>query len=240
MKEVTEKSIIPVYLVGLSWLIYSLVFPLHDFRHYLIATALSAAVYFASSALIPKKTVYVTMKTGIAQVDELVSAFLAHTAELEKIAALITNEDITATITKITAAGGKMSAMAAKKPDLAGRLVPFADYYFPTLLKLLNAYTELSENLNAGGNVAASRDKIEGVLGTISAAFTNALNNMYADTALDITAEIDALNNIIVSEGLAAPVSAFGTVSENTLEESAAPASASETVTENSLRSDVP
>lgn len=69
------KSALPVYFIGLTWVVYGLFFPLYRWTDWLIAAALSAAVYFVSSLMIPDKTILVEekikpVKTGYEDVDE--------------------------------------------------------------------------------------------------------------------------------------------------------------------------
>jgi 5-bromo-4-chloroindolyl phosphate hydrolysis protein len=205
MREIYKKSVIPVYLTGFSWLIYTLLFPLYELTHFIIATVVAVALYFVSSALIPSKKVYVkeeAPKTGIPQVDELIARGRMYVSELEKLGTVVGNSEMSADVERIIKTSGRMFSLAAKNPDLAGRLNPFMDYYFPTLIKLLDTYMELSWQPQAGVNITAAKGKIDGVTGTIADAFDKALDNMYSDTALDITADIAALKNIITVEGL--------------------------------------
>jgi len=205
MKKVTVKSVIPIYLTAVVWLIYSLIFPLDAFWHFLVATVVSLAAYFVSSALIPKKTVMVKEiipKTGIPGADAVLSAGQMYIAELQKLNGAIDNASITGNIERIIRKSNRMFAAAAKTPDLAVKLTPFTDYYFPLLIKFLDSYIELTAEPQAGDVVMTMIDKIIGVTDTIAGAFDSASNAMFADKALDLTADIEALKQIIVSEGL--------------------------------------
>lgn len=205
MIEIKQKSVIPIYSTGLVWLIYSLIFPLYEYLHLLIAAALSIAVYFILSAIIPKKTVMVkeeVQKTGIAQVDALITKGQSYITELERLDCEINNVKISGDITKITSSSGRLFEFITKNPDLSGRLKTFMDYYFPTLINLLSSYADLEAQPSAGSNISGAINKIENIMDTIVNAFDKQLDNMYSDKALDISADIEVLKNIIQSEGL--------------------------------------
>jgi len=204
MKKVFGKSVIPIYLFAFFWLIYSIAFPLYALWHFLIAAALSAAVYIVSSILISKRMpdAEIIIKTGIPQADAILSAGRMYTAELGKLNAAIDNSSITNNVKAIIAKSERMFVSVSKNPDLIVKLNPFTDYYFPLLIKFLDSYIELTSEPQAGDVVMAMREKITGVTDTIKKAFDNASDAMFADKALDLSADIEALKQIIVSEGL--------------------------------------
>ena len=48
-----KKSVLPIYLVGVVWLVYALLFPLRTAGQYLICAALSAVAFVIGKALCP-------------------------------------------------------------------------------------------------------------------------------------------------------------------------------------------
>ena len=74
-----------------------------------------------------------------------------------------------------------------------------------TLEKLMNTYLELSAEKVKGENIKKTLAGIEGILDTIKPAFERMLNDLYEDRAIDISADITVLENMLESEGLKRP-----------------------------------
>lgn len=52
---VGKKSVLPIYLVGATWLVWSVTAPLYRPTHYVMAALSSAAVYYLGKILLPNK-----------------------------------------------------------------------------------------------------------------------------------------------------------------------------------------
>lgn len=205
MKEIKIKSVIPIYLTGAAWLLYSFFFPLYKYYHLLIAAAVSFAIYMIASALLPKRTIFVKdeiPRTGDPSIDDLISKGEMYIEEFEKLSIQINNEKISGDISKIVATSKKMLDVISKTPDLSGRMKTNMDYYFPTVIKLLDSYVDLTAQESDANNILESIIKIEGIMDTVVNAFSKQLDNLYSDKAIDISADVEVLKNIISSEGL--------------------------------------
>ncbi len=55
MAYVKKKSVLPVYLVGLTWLLWAVFGKLYRPTHYILAAAVSVAVFFVSKMLWPDR-----------------------------------------------------------------------------------------------------------------------------------------------------------------------------------------
>ena len=55
MTKHTKRSVIPIYLIGVVWLVYALLFPLRTATHFLICGALSLVAFVAGKGLFPDK-----------------------------------------------------------------------------------------------------------------------------------------------------------------------------------------
>ena len=53
MKVHKKSSVAPIYLLGLTWLVYALLFPLHAPVHFVICAVVSLVVFAAGKALFP-------------------------------------------------------------------------------------------------------------------------------------------------------------------------------------------
>ena len=71
------RSAIPIYLFGLTWIIYGLIFPLYKLAHVLTALLISCIVFVVTSIIIPARTIEIEAeekfkKTGDKDADDLI------------------------------------------------------------------------------------------------------------------------------------------------------------------------
>ena len=76
------------------------------------------------------------------------------------------------------------------------------EYYLPMTIKLLNAYEELDRQPIQGGNIESSKKEIEETLDTLNIAFAKLLDNLFQDTAWDVSSDISVLEAMLAQEGL--------------------------------------
>ena len=75
-------------------------------------------------------------------------------------------------------------------------------YYLPTTLKLVNAYREFEEQSLQGENIDKTKQEICDTLDTINVAFSNLLDGLFEDDALDVSTDITVLEAMFAQEGL--------------------------------------
>ena len=78
----------------------------------------------------------------------------------------------------------------------------FAAYYLPTTLKLLHTYNEVDAQADQSAVAADIQRNIVGILHTINQAFSTLQDGLLQDTALDVSAEISALETVLAQDGL--------------------------------------
>jgi hypothetical protein len=88
------------------------------------------------------------------------------------------------------------------KPAKASQIRKFMDYYLPTTLKMVRAYRTLGESNVYGEEADAARKRIDDALGIVLKGCRNLLNNLYRDDMLDITTDIDVLEQMLKRDGL--------------------------------------
>ena len=69
-------------------------------------------------------------------------------------------------------------------------------------MKLLEAYEELDTQPVQGENILSSKREIEKTLDTLNQAFERLLDDMFQDTAWDVSSDISVLNSMLAQEGL--------------------------------------
>ena len=75
-------------------------------------------------------------------------------------------------------------------------------YYLPTTVKLLEAYADLDAQPVQGENIISSKREIEKTLDTLNIAFEKLLDDMFQDTAWDVSSDISVLHTMLAQEGL--------------------------------------
>ena len=55
MAKHVKRSVVPIYLVGVVWLVFALFFSLHTPADYLVCAAVSVAAFVAGKAIFPDK-----------------------------------------------------------------------------------------------------------------------------------------------------------------------------------------
>ena len=91
----------------------------------------------------------------------------------------------------------------SKHPEQMGEMERFMDYYLPTTVKLVNAYRDFDSTRIEGNNVANAKKEIEETLDTINSAFERLLDDLYKDTALDISTDASVLQTMLKKDGWA-------------------------------------
>ena len=91
---------------------------------------------------------------------------------------------------------------AKEHPEVIPDLKKLMDYYLPMTVKLLNAYADMDAQPVQGANIENAKREIEGTLDTLSRAFEKLLDELFQDTALDVSSDITVLQTLLSQEGL--------------------------------------
>ena len=103
---------------------------------------------------------------------------------------------------RLEAVSAKIFAQAKQNPDKLPQMRKFMDYYLPTALKLLKTYAELDAQGVEGENIRESKQRIEQVMDTLVTAFEAQLDRLFEDDALDVSTDIDVMENMLRADGL--------------------------------------
>lgn len=125
-------------------------------------------------------------------------------AQLRKANEAIPDPVMTAKISRLEEVSARIFALAKKDPGKKAQLQKFMDYYLPTALKLLNTYAQLSAQDVQGENISEAKQSIERSMDLLITAFENQLDKLFQSDALDISADVAALEGMLNLDGLAA------------------------------------
>ncbi len=121
---------------------------------------------------------------------------------IHKANAAIPGADVSAKLDETEHIVRRIFEEVEKKPELAGRLNTFMDYYLPTTIKLVTVYAELNRKHVQGENVESARREIEDSLDVINKAFANLLDSFFKDQAIDVSSDISVMKTMLKQEGL--------------------------------------
>lgn len=121
---------------------------------------------------------------------------------LRKLNDAIPGEEMSDKISRLEAVAAKIFDQAESSPEKLPQMRRFLDYYLPTSLKLLETYAELEAQGIEGENIRESKHRIEDAMDTLVVAFENQLDKLFQADALDVSADIDVMENMLRADGL--------------------------------------
>ena len=122
--------------------------------------------------------------------------------EIRQVNDEIPDEEMSAKIDRIEEITGKILAYQKTHPDRSGQLRSFLNYYLPTTLKILRAYAQLDAQGIEGENISAAKARIEGMMDQVVAGFEKQLDKLFRDDAMDISSDVQVLENMLKKDGL--------------------------------------
>ena len=208
MATVKRRSTVPYYAAAGTWVLYALLFPLYRVPHFIIAAAASAVVFAIMNTVCgtveevvpdkPKKE----ESTGNAELDKMIKDGNLAISEMKRLNESIKDEQISADIDRLEDLSAKIFAQVKSDPSKLPQIRKFMDYYLPTTLKLLNAYDRMGAQGVSGENIDATMQRVESMMGTIVTAFEKQLDMLFGSEAMDISADITVLENMMKRDGL--------------------------------------
>ncbi|MBE6920533.1 MAG: 5-bromo-4-chloroindolyl phosphate hydrolysis protein [Ruminococcaceae bacterium] len=136
------------------------------------------------------------------QVQDVLDRGEAFIAQIRKCNDDIPGEVISEKISCIELLIQRIFNRAKTHPEIIPDLKKLMDYYLPMTVKLLTAYAEMDAQPVQGETIENSKREIEATLDTLNAAFEKLLDDLFEDTALDVSSDISVLNTLLAQEGL--------------------------------------
>lgn len=114
----------------------------------------------------------------------------------------IPGEEISAKISRMEMLVDRIFDRVEENPESIDDIRKLMDYYLPTTVKLLDAYEELDGQPVQGENIISSKREIEKTIDTLNTAFEKLLDDLFQDTAWDLSSDISVLQMMLAQEGL--------------------------------------
>ncbi len=136
------------------------------------------------------------------RVREVLDKGNAFIAEIRRCNDAIPGEAVSAKIDRMEHIVRQIFRRVETDPGSIPDLKKLMDYYLPMTVKLLNAYADMDAQAVQGETIQASKREIEETLDTLNLAFEKLLDDLFQDTALDVSSDISVLQTLLAQEGL--------------------------------------
>ena len=167
--------------------------------------------YFGADAYIDNRTATLVVRGAAPQppkqpepkpAPEPADQYAALLQQLRQANDAIPDPVMTAKISRLEAVSARIFELAKQDPGKKAQLQKFMDYYLPTALKLLNTYASLPAQDVQGENIADAKKNIERSMDLLVTAFENQLDKLFQSDALDVSADVAALEGMLNMDGL--------------------------------------
>ena len=227
-----KQSVIPIYTVGLIWLSRAISGNLSSFGQIIKTIVLSAVAYGVLKIFFPDKVeekkqnetaeqpaapqpepeMQAAAKpepekkaeapTGHAELDAILKQGTEAVEKIQQLNDEIPDFKLSAQIKQIEVLTEKIFAYVREHPQDVRQIRQFLNYYLPTTIKLLEQYVVLQKQGMRMGNIDEGMKKIEDMLDKIIVAFQRQLDGLFESSVVDITADIQVMEQMMASEGL--------------------------------------
>ena len=136
------------------------------------------------------------------QIQEVLERGSSFVAQLRKCNDDIPGEEMSEKVSRIELLVQRIFNRAETHPEIITDLKKLMDYYLPMTVKLLQAYADMDAQPIQGETIENSKREIEETMDTLNAAFEKLLDDLFEDTALDVSSDISVLNTLLAQEGL--------------------------------------
>ena len=116
----------------------------------------------------------------------------------------IANPELSRKIDRIEELTAKIFQLVRERPEKAGELRSFMNYYLPQTLKILENYSKLEAQGIEGENISAAKARIEGMMDKLVDGYETQLDKLFANDVLDISADLKVMESMLEKDGLTA------------------------------------
>ena len=139
---------------------------------------------------------FIAANSGNSVVDEILAGANGFIHEMTTINLNISDPGLKAAVEKLVDIARQIYTFVKKSPEKARQIRQFSNYYLPLTVNLLKNYLELQSEAIKSESIQESIQKIADSMATIETVFKKQLDDLYKDKAMDITVEIEVLQNM--------------------------------------------
>ena len=228
-KKPKNRSVAPIYALGLTVLGYSLLFTLGSVGDYIKCALLAWVVYLLVGGIVKKDRPAQEAQAqqapprkdppkqeppkqdppkqedkpaGDPELEALLRRGREAVRRIQELNDAIPDYRMSAKLKQIEILTSSILSQVEKKPDKRKSVRQFMDYYLPTTIKLLEQYVNLQEVGLPGENITTGMERIEAMLDKVIVAFQKQLDGLFARDVVDITADIQVMEQMMAQNGL--------------------------------------
>lgn len=198
---------------GVVFAIYATVFKPHSLSGWFLAAAVSflvgAVVRVMAQGLdtstnqkTPESLKKMQGETGDPEVDALLDKGREMIAEIRRENDLIPDSGLSDKLDQLEDRCAEIFRTVYDKPGKASQIRKFMEYYLPTTLKMVKGYRMLDERGVSGAEAAHAKNRIDDALAVVLQGCDKMLSKLYQDDVLDLTTDIDVLEQMLKRDGL--------------------------------------
>lgn len=234
-----QKPVHPIYIFGVVFLVYSLLFSLSGIWSFVKCVVLALAIYGLLTSRAKKKTSkskeqkqfrvnpsYRYQPQGTAEPkraeteksesktetdfaqdktpssDSVVEQGRSYVDKIIELNEEIPDYKISAQLKQIEILTASIIDQVEGKEDKQKEIRHFMNYYLPTTIRLLEKYVQMQNVGLQGENIASGMQQIEDMLDKVIVAFQKQLDNLFERDIVDITADIQVMEQMMKAQGL--------------------------------------
>ncbi len=215
-KKIKKGAGAGILAFGIVFALYAWLFPLYRVWDYILAAAVSLlfgrviGIMGSGLDLSPNKQqqpelveeAEVIPETGDPNADEVIRKGREMMDQIQEENDLIPDPALSQQMDDLTRLCGQIFKTVAERPKKAPQIRRFMDYYLPTTLKMLRSYRVMDQREVTGQNAQEARSRIAKAMGVVLAACEKQLETLYHDDILDVTTDIEVLEQMLKRDGL--------------------------------------
>lgn len=136
------------------------------------------------------------------EVQKIIEAGDEYVKKIREANDAIPGEEISAKISRMEMLVDRIFDRIEEHPESVDDIRKLMEYYLPITIKLLDAYEDLDAQPVQGENIISSKKEIEKTIDTLNVAFEKLLDDLFQDTAWDLSSDISVLETMLAQEGL--------------------------------------
>lgn len=230
-KKKKDKSVKGIYVFGLVFLAYSLLFGFPGFGGIIKAVILASVISSLVKNIFRKKDEDEPQQqekevpkaepapkpepapqpepqpepvrsTGNPELDEVIRQGRASVRRIQELNDDIPDYKVSAQLKQIEILTASIIDQVEKQEDRLKQTRQVMNYYLPTTIKLLEQYVQLQNVGLRGENIENGMKRIEDLLDKVIVAFQKQLDSLFERDVIDITADIQVMEQMMASQGL--------------------------------------
>ncbi len=199
---------------GIVFALYAWLFPLYRVWDYILAAAVSLlfgrviGIMGSGLDLTPNRQqpkeeeIEVIPETGDPAADEVIRKGHEMMEQIREENDLIPDPALSKQMDDLERLCGQIFRTVAERPRKAPQIRRFMDYYLPTTLKMLKSYRVMDQREVTGQYAQEARGRIVKAMGVVLNACEKQLETLYHDDMLDVTTDIEVLEQMLKRDGL--------------------------------------